>query len=92
MAANGDVSPIPPQFHPVILGRALILYGNYEQAPEIKGQGQEIYGEYLARLENSQLPNQRYSRYQSTGSFFDVNAGGGGDAIFGDGTFTVAPS
>lgn len=81
MTQNGDVSPIPESFHPAILGRGLILYGNYEQAPEIKAQGQEIYGEYLARLENNQLPNQRYSRYQSTGSFFDVSAEGpGGNA------------
>ena len=92
MENNGDESPIPSTFRDVILGRALILYGNYEQAPEIRAQGQEIYGEFLARLENSQLPNQRFSRYQSTGSFFDVTASGGGDSVFGDGTLTIHPS
>lgn len=74
LAANDDVSAIPPQWHQVILGRGLVLYGNYENAPETKTQGQEIYSEFLPRLENHQLPNQRYSRYQSTGSFFDVSA------------------
>jgi len=90
MAANGDISPIPEVYHPVILGRAMVLYANYEQAEEMKAQGSEIYIEFLARLENHQLPNQRFSRYQSTGSFFDVNANSGGDGFFavgGDGGF-----
>ena len=90
MAANGDVSRIPEEYHQAILGRAMILYANYESAPEIKTQGQEIFDTFLARLENSQLPNQRYSRYQSTGSFFDVNAqqdGGGGFAVGSDGSW-----
>jgi hypothetical protein len=88
LAANSDVSAIPGAYHPAILGRALILYSNFENAPEIRTQGQEIYGDFLPRLENNQLPNQRYSRYQSTGSFFDVNANQGAGGV-GDGSITV---
>lgn len=87
LAANTDVSAIPAAYQPAILGRALILYSNYENAPEINAQGQQIYGDFLPRLENNQLPNQRYSRYQSTGSFFDVNAN---PAAGGDGSIVVS--
>jgi len=90
MAANSDVSAIPEEYHQAILGRAMLLYANYEGAPEIKSQGQEIFEEAYGRLENHELPNQRWSRYQSTGSFFDVNASGdgaGGFVVGGDGSF-----
>lgn len=73
LAANADVSAIPEEYHQVILGRAMILYGNYENAPEIKDQGKEIYIEQLARLENHQLPNLENSRF-TTGGLFQVNA------------------
>jgi len=71
--SNGDTSSIPARFHNVILGRALILYANFEGADEIKTQGLELYNDYLARLENSQLPNQRKARYR-TGGHFEVVA------------------
>lgn len=73
LAANADISLIPEQFHQVILGRAMILYANFENAPEIKDQGEEIYVEQLALLENDQLPNQEYSRF-NTGSMIEVIA------------------
>jgi hypothetical protein len=70
---NDDVSIIPEEFHDVILARAMIFYANYENAPEIKTQGTELYTEVLARLENSQLPNKFNSRFR-TGGFFEVIA------------------
>ncbi len=73
MAANADVSLIPAEYHQAILGRAMILYGNYENAPEIKDQGTEIYIEQLARLENHQLPNLENARF-TTGGLFEVIA------------------
>ena len=73
LAANTDVSAIPEEFHRVILGRAMILYANYESAPEIKDQGEEIYVEQLALLENDQLPNQYQSRF-NTGAEIEVIA------------------
>lgn len=73
LAANSDVSTIPAEFHQIIIGRAMILYANFESAPEIKDQGEEIYIEQLALLENDQLPNQEHSRF-NTGARFQVMA------------------
>jgi hypothetical protein len=73
LVANGDISLIPVQYHQVILGRAMILYSNFENAPEIKDQGEEIYVEQLALLENDQLPNQEHSRF-NTGAMIEVIA------------------
>jgi hypothetical protein len=73
LAANADVSLIPEEFHQVIIGRAMILYANFENAPEIKDQGEEIYVEQLALLENDQLPNQEHSRF-NTGAMIEVIA------------------
>ena len=74
LAANDDVSLIPEEFHRIIIGRAMILYANFESAPEIKDQGEEIYVEQLALLENDQLPNQFQSRF-NTGAEIEVIAG-----------------
>lgn len=68
-----DVSVIPEEFHDVILARAMIFYANYENAPEIKTQGSELYSEVLARLENSQLPNKYNARFRTDG-YFEVTA------------------
>lgn len=73
LAANSDVSLIPEEYHKAILGRAMMLYANFESAPEIKDQGEEIYVEQLALLENDQLPNQEHSRF-NTGATIEVIA------------------
>ena len=73
LAANADISDIPPEYHQIIIGRAMILYANFESAPEIKDQGEEIYVEQLALLENDQLPNQEHSRF-NTGAMIEVIA------------------
>ena len=73
LAASSDVSMIPEEFHQIIVGRAMILYANFESAPEIKDQGEEIYVEQLALLENDQLPNQHQSRF-NTGAMIEVIA------------------
>ena len=52
----------------------MILYANFESAPEIKDQGEEIYTEQLALLENDQLPNKHQSRF-NTGAMIEVIAG-----------------
>ena len=70
LAANTDVSLIPEEHHDdVILGRALMYYGNYENALEIKKQGEEMYAEGLVEMENHQLPNKNYSRNRTGGGF-----------------------
>ena len=69
LAEDGDISKIPTQYHRVILGRAMILYGNYENAPEMKTQGSEIYSELLTRLQDNQLPNKFQSQFRTGGNF-----------------------
>jgi hypothetical protein len=74
LAANADVSKIPPEYHQVILGRAIRLYANYENAKEIEDQGDQIYSEFITRLQDHQLPSQDNSQYRSTGNFIEVIA------------------
>src|SRR6185369_9634358 len=62
--ADDQESSIPAKFQQVIIGKALMYYGNYEGAVEAKTQGKELYDDYLARLENSELPNGGKSRYR----------------------------
>ena len=69
LAANTDTSLIPEEFELCILGRAMILYANYEAAPEIKAQGSEWYTEQLARLENHQISNKQNARFKQGGYF-----------------------
>jgi hypothetical protein len=64
-----DVSIIPARFHRIIVARALVLYGNFENAADAKTQGAEMYAEILARLENSELPNKNKARFRNNGSF-----------------------
>jgi len=74
LAADSDVSVIPEEFHFIIVARAEVLYGNFENAQEIKDQGLEIYSEFLGRLESLQLPNEKSSRYKASEGFFEVIA------------------
>lgn len=70
LAVNADESRIPEEYHEsAILGRALMYYANFENAPEIRRQGEELYAEGLAEMENHQLPNQNYSRLRTGGGF-----------------------
>ncbi len=80
LQADDDISAIPEQYHRVILGRAMMLYANFESAPEIKTQGSEIYAETLTRLQNSQLPNKFLSQFR-TGGIFEVIGSQSGDAF-----------
>lgn len=67
LTGNDDVPMIPARYQRVIVGRALMLYGNYENAEDAKVQGQEIFQQYLERLERHQLPRrqQTYGRQES---------------------------
>lgn len=67
LVTSTDTPAIPEPYHRVILGRALILYGNYEAAEDAMKQGMEIYQEYLAKLEMYQLTRrqQTHGRQES---------------------------
>lgn len=72
---NDDVSPIPARFHSnVILGRAMVLYGNFENAAEMVQQGQDLFEGYIGQLESSQLPNQGNARFSASGADIQVSA------------------
>lgn len=57
---------IPEHLRNVIVARAMIFYGNYESAAEIKQQGTELFQMYMEQLTNQQTPNkqQYYARAQ----------------------------
>lgn len=67
LEGNADEPDIPPQFRTVIIGRALMLYGNYEAAPDAKIQGQELFQVFLEQLQRHQL-----SRRQKTHGRMDA--------------------
>lgn len=69
LALDADVSAIPARFHPVVIGRALILLGNYEFAEDLMKQGQELYQLHLESLQQDQLPGrqQALSRQEGVG-------------------------
>jgi len=74
MTVDGSESAIPETFRPIILAQGLIFYANYENAAEVKTQGEELYEEYLPRLENSQLPNKGGIRFKPGEGAFEVIA------------------
>lgn len=59
LTADADVPYIPSRFQRVIVGRALMLYGNFESAAEAKVQGQELYTVYLEQLKAHQLARRQ---------------------------------
>ncbi len=65
LVGDGDVPDIPAQFHRVIVGRSLMLYGNFEAAPEAKVQGQELYMAYLEQLKAHQLARRQQTHGRS---------------------------
>lgn len=59
LSDDSDEPLIPERFQRAILGRALILYGNYEAAQDAILQGGEIYQVYLEMLERHQLSRRQ---------------------------------
>jgi len=69
LAADSDMSPIPERFHRAIVGRAMVLYANYENAQEVRADGLERYGEAMDQLEADQLPSSSEYRYSTNNDF-----------------------
>jgi len=67
LAADADEPLMPARFHRVIVGRAMVLLGNFEAAEEVKQQGVELYQKYLLALEAHQLSRrqQTYGRQEA---------------------------
>ena len=72
LAANSDVSAIPPRLHKIITSRAKIYYAENEDAPEILSGALAEFEDLLDKLESDQLPgqkNRRFSRAQDITNF-----------------------
>ena len=56
MLNDTDVSPIPEQFHDIIIYRAMMYYADYENAGEVKASAVQQYSEEMQALEAYSLP------------------------------------
>lgn len=63
LSADNDEPLIPVQFQRAIIGRAMMYYGNYESATEIKQQGAELFEYTLSKL----VANQTATKQQFYG-------------------------
>lgn len=55
MSGNTD-TPILPDYHMILVWRALMFYGAQEGAPEVYAHGQNEYDKLIGKLEFNQLP------------------------------------
>lgn len=65
---NGDEPVFPNRFHYAIVGKALIFYATYENAPDSLQQGQLMYGEWMTKMESDQLPGDRHMHAKAEGN------------------------
>jgi hypothetical protein len=57
--ANDSQSIIPSEFHEAILGKAIMYYAEYENAPEQMAKGQALYDHHYSNLTARELPGDR---------------------------------
>jgi len=72
MAVDSDEPLIPAHLQRVIVYRAMIMYANYEEAPELKAQAGELFGEAMRQLSNHQLSNKSQFYGRSETDLFTV--------------------
>ena len=53
---NDTPTGLPDKFHMIIVWRALMYYGTFEDAPEVIDQAETEYDKMIRRLEHEQLP------------------------------------
>lgn len=58
LTANTEEPLIPADYRMAIVGRALMIYANYETAEEAKAQGQELYEMFMAALTAHEAPRR----------------------------------
>jgi hypothetical protein len=56
---NDDEPLIPAQFRMAIVGRALMQYGNFDSAEDVKVQGSEMYQMFIEQLMRHQLSRRQ---------------------------------
>lgn len=62
MTADATVSPIPEEFHRIIVVRAKIMYAEREDAPEIMAGATAEWTDLLLQLEGDQSPGKRSAK------------------------------
>jgi hypothetical protein len=65
LAADDDISAIPPRFHRIITARAKMYYAENEDAPEIMAGALAEFEDLLDKLEADQLPRQKNRRFSA---------------------------
>lgn len=70
---NTAESVIPEDYRDVIVGKALIQYGTYEAAPDAIQSGQQMYLDWIEKLESDYLPGDRDMHKQAEGNLFEVH-------------------
>jgi hypothetical protein len=60
LAADSDRPAMPGQFHMAIVYRAMMFYGQYENAPEVYTHGQNEFNKLIARLHAAQMPTMTF--------------------------------
>ena len=65
LAADSDISAIPPRFHKIIIARAKMYYAENEDAPEIMAGALAEFEDLLDKLEADQLPRQKNRRFSA---------------------------
>lgn len=65
-------SIIPASYREAIVGKALMLYGEYERADEIFQKGQVMMGNWVAACEATQLPGDRKAHRTAEGNVLDM--------------------
>jgi hypothetical protein len=71
LAADADISAIPPRFHKIIIARAKMYYAENEDAPEVMAGAVAEFEDLLDKLEADQLPSQKNRRFSSAQNMFN---------------------
>jgi hypothetical protein len=65
-------SVIPAGFRYAIVGKALMDYARYENAPEVMTQGETMFNQWVVALSADQLPGKRHYHTTAEGSEWSV--------------------
>ena len=60
LAADADIPGLPPQFHMMVVYKAMMYYGAYEGAPEVYDRGEMEFDKNMRRLDALRLPEIRW--------------------------------
>ena len=74
VADDTEQPAMPSEFRNAIVGKALILYGTYENADDAVKLGMELWDTFYSRLEASELPNVFGSNANFSGNEIEVIA------------------